>query len=63
MSGFIIFLAYALIFLVLLGVLWWCLQQVNLPQPIKTAIVVILVCVAVIYFVQSGEIPTLTHRG
>lgn len=62
MSGFIIFLAYALIILALLGVLYWGLQSVNLPQPVKVAIIVIVVAVGVIYFVNSGMMPALPHR-
>lgn len=54
MSAFLIFLAYALIALVLLGILYWGLQQVNLPQPVKVGIIVILVAIGVIYFVNAG---------
>ena len=60
MAGFLIIIAYALIFLVLLGILYWGLQSVNLPQPIKTGIIIIIVAVGIIYFLQSGGIPRLT---
>jgi len=61
MAGFLILLAWALIFLVLLGVLYWGLQSVNLPQPIKTGIIIIIVALGIIYFLQSGSMPSLLH--
>ncbi len=60
MDHFLIFLAYALIFLVLLGLLYWGLQKVSLPEPVKAGIVIILVALGVIYFVQSGGMHQLT---
>jgi hypothetical protein len=62
MSGFIILLAWVLICLVLLGLLYWGLQSVNLPQPVKTGIIIIVVAVGVIYFVQGGYLAGLSHR-
>ncbi len=59
MAGFIIFLAYALICCVLLGLLHWGLQSINLPQPVKVAIIVVVVAIGVIYFVQSGYLTSL----
>jgi uncharacterized membrane protein YwzB len=62
MSAFIIFLAYALIICVLLGLLYWGLQSVNLPQPVKTAIIIIVVAMGVIFFVQGGYIESFPRR-
>jgi len=61
MAGFIVLCAYILIFLVLLGLLYWGLESTALPQPIKTGIIIILVAVAIIYFVGGGELQ-FPHR-
>lgn len=57
MSGFIIFLAYALIALVLIGLLYWGLKSTSLPEPVKTGICIIVVAIGIIYFVQGGYLP------
>lgn len=62
MTGFLIFLAYALIFLALLGVLFWGLQSTSLPQPVKTAVIIIVVALGVIYLLSNGYLPELPHR-
>lgn len=62
MTGFIIFLAYALILCVLLGLLFWGLKSTSLPEPVKTAIIVIVVAIGVIYFIQGGYIESLPRR-
>jgi hypothetical protein len=62
MSGFIIFLAYALICCVLLGLLYWGLESTSLPQPIKVGILIVLVAMGVIYFVQGGYLTELPRR-
>ncbi len=61
MSAFILFLAYALLCVILLGLLYWIFDQITLPQPIKIAIIGIIVVVAVIYFVQGGYLTSLPH--
>ncbi len=62
MSGFVLFLAYALLCVILLGVLYWVFEQVSLPQPIKIAIIGVIVVVGVIYFVQGGYLAEIGHR-
>ncbi len=62
MTGFVLFLAYALLCVILLGVLYWVFEQVSLPQPIKIAIIGIIVVVGVIYFIQGGYLTQLPHR-
>lgn len=62
MDGFIVFMAYALISLVLIGLLYWGLKSTALPEPVKTGIIIIVVAIGVIYFVQGGYLPTLSHR-
>lgn len=62
MDAFIIFLAYALISLVLIGLLYWGLKSTALPEPVKTGIIIIVVAIGVIYFVQGGYLPQLSHR-
>ncbi len=62
MSGFILLLAYGLIVVVLLGLLYWGLKSTALPEPIKTGIIIIVVAIGVIYFVQSGYLTQLPRR-
>lgn len=57
MTGFIIFLAYALISLVMLGLLYWGLKSTSLPEPVKTGILIIVLAIGIIYFVQGGYFP------
>jgi hypothetical protein len=62
MTGFILFCAYALIFLVLLGLLYWGLKSTELPEPVKTGIIIIIVAVGIIYFVGSGSFPAFPRN-
>ncbi len=56
-----------LIFLIIIGVLFWAVRALSaafgIPQPIQTVIVVLLVVIVIIYLLQaiggSGSLPTL----
>jgi hypothetical protein len=41
-----------LVVLVILSILWWVIQQIPLPQPIRLAVVVIFALIAIIWLLQ-----------
>lgn len=59
MTGFLLFCAYAVICCLLLGVLYWALNATNLPQPLKVGVVVFLAMIGLIYFLNSGYLPSI----
>ncbi len=55
MNGFLIFCAQVLIFCALLGGVWYLFKSIDLPQPIKILVLVVVCAVGLIYFLQSGD--------
>lgn len=44
---------------ILVGLLFWALPKVNIPEPIKTVIVVVVVVLVVVWIVQASGIGGL----
>jgi hypothetical protein len=59
MNQFLVFCVELLIFVALLGGLYWLFEQITLPQPVKVIILIIISCVGLLYFLQSGTLPAI----
>jgi H+/Cl- antiporter ClcA len=41
-----------LVFALIIAIVWWALQQLSLPQPIRMVVVVIIALIAILWLVQ-----------
>jgi uncharacterized membrane protein YwzB len=48
-----------LVFVLILSIAWWALNQLPLPQPIRSIVVVIIAIIAIVFLLQY--LPTGGH--
>jgi hypothetical protein len=49
------FLIWLLCLLAIAGVVWWCLQQIPLPQPIRIIVVVVFAIIATLILLDLAS--------
>ena len=66
LEGLLGLLIYLIVFLVIAGLIFWCVQKLSaafgIPEPIKTVIVVarvVIFVISLLYFLIGGGFPQL----
>lgn len=59
------FLIYLVIVCIVLGLLWWILNMIPLPPPVKqiATVVFVVICAIILIYMLMGLVGTAPHWG